>query len=123
MLSAPHSPGLAWTVLGLAAAGWTTSTLAVAAAPVVVQEPAQSAINRSVDKGVEWLLSRQELDGSWNYGTGPRVGNTALILYTLLKSGVDRRHQAVQRAVLHLESEDTQQTYDTSLLIPDESCA
>ena len=120
-----HSRPRARIVLGGAAACLMATTLVGSAAPLgapVVapisgQEPAQAAIDNFVDQGVEWLIARQQLDGSWNHGSGPRVGNTALILYTLLKSGVDPRHQAVQRAVLHLEREETQQTYDTALLI------
>lgn len=81
------------------------------------QAPSASAVNSAIDRGVKLLLDRQELDGGWAYGGSRRIGNTALILYTLLKSGVDPRHQAIQCAVAHLEGQHPERTYDTSLLL------
>lgn len=82
------------------------------------QAPAPSAVDAAVGRGVEWLLARQQLDGTWDQGARPRLGATALIVYSLLKSGVDPRHQAIRLAIEHLEGEpDPGLTYDTALLI------
>jgi len=71
-----------------------------------------------VDLGVEYLVAQQQIDGTWNYGNEPRVGCTALVLYTLLSSGVDPSSQAVELAATHLEHEPLPDlTYDCALMI------
>jgi len=78
----------------------------------------QLAVNKAVDRGVEHLISKQQLDGTWNYGKKPRVGCTALVLYALLSSGVDPLSPAVELAATHLEYEPLpDQTYDCALMI------
>ena len=82
-----------------------------------IQGPGSRAVNAAIDRGVEWLLARQRFDGSWKEGGHARPGETALIAYTLLKSGLSPRHQAVQRVMAHLEGVHPDATYDTALLI------
>jgi hypothetical protein len=78
----------------------------------------QLAVNKAVDRGVEYLLAKQQLDGTWNHGKKPRIGCTALILYTLLSSGVDPLSPAVELAATHLEHEPLpDKTYDCALMI------
>ncbi len=87
-------------------------------APAVAQEVSPTAVNQAIDRGVAWLLAQQEFDGSWKYGQrGERIGLDALVVYTLLESGLDPEHHALQRALAHLEGEWPDQTYDTALLI------
>jgi hypothetical protein len=70
------------------------------------------AINTSVDRGVEFLLGRQLLDGSWEDKQNDyRNGATALALYTLLESGVAPDHPAVLRALEYLRTEPSGRTY------------
>ena len=90
-------------------------TLLAATAPA--QGPAPGAVNAAIDRGVAHLLRSQHLDGSWDYGQSPRAGHTALIAYTLVKSGLSREHHAVQRVMAHLEGVRSELTYDTALLI------
>ena len=76
------------------------------------------AVKKAVDRGVEYLISKQQVDGTWNYGAKPRVGCTALALYTLLLSGVDPNSPAVELAATHLEYEPLPElTYDCALMI------
>jgi hypothetical protein len=79
--------------------------------------PAPGAVSAAIDRGVAWLLRSQQLDGSWDYGDGPRSGHTALIAYTLIKSGLSPKHHALQRVMVHLEGEQADQTYDVALMI------
>jgi hypothetical protein len=100
-----------WTLLraGLLVclAGWASG-----------QRVPQLAVNKAVDRGVEYLISKQQLDGTWNYGKKPRGGCTALVLYALLSSGVDPLSPAVELAATHLEYEPLpDQTYDCALMI------
>jgi hypothetical protein len=72
----------------------------------------QVAINNSVDRGVDFLIGRQLLDGSWeNRHRQYRNGPTALAVYALLSSGVSPQHPAVQRGLEYLRSEPSDKTY------------
>ncbi|MCA8978888.1 MAG: hypothetical protein KDC14_02585, partial [Planctomycetes bacterium] len=72
----------------------------------------QPAINEAIDKGVAFLLEKQQRDGSWAHeGKRYRNGQTALCMYTLLKCGVPAEHPAVQRARAFLESAPPRETY------------
>lgn len=75
--------------------------------PVSAQE-----VNAAIDRGVDWLLARQLYDGSWaSHQDAYPSGQTALTLYTLLKSGVSSRHTAVLQALAQLEAHPAQRTY------------
>lgn len=72
----------------------------------------QPAINEAIDKGVAFLLEKQQRDGSWAHdGERYRNGQTALCMYTLLKCGLPAEHPAVQRARAFLESAPPRETY------------
>lgn len=78
----------------------------------------QEDIHRAIDRGVDWLLSRQLLDGSWgdDQGSYPN-GQTALSVYTLLKSGLSPEHRAVQQALAYLQNRPTTKTYSAGCLL------
>ncbi|MAW61296.1 MAG: hypothetical protein CMJ94_10730 [Planctomycetes bacterium] len=72
----------------------------------------QERINTAIDKGVDWLLKRQLIDGSWGEEHGRyRNGMTALAVYTLLKSGVPARHPAILEALAFMAESPTTMTY------------
>jgi len=72
----------------------------------------QERVNQAIDRGVEWLVTHQQLDGSWNFDQPTyRNGCTALATYTLLKSGVNKRHPAVQRALEFMRCNPSRETY------------
>ena len=72
----------------------------------------QERINTAIDLGVEWLLKRQLIDGSWGEEHGRyRNGMTALAVFTLLKSGVPARHPAILEALAFLAESPTTMTY------------
>ena len=81
---------------------------AVALTPVRAQEaPPVEAVNTAIDRGVQYLVSMQEADGSWGsdhaYFPGDTSGGeTALILAALLHSGLKWDHQAIQRGVSYV---------------------
>lgn len=73
---------------------------------------AQKRINASIDLGVQLLLKRQLIDGSWGEEHGRyRNGATALAVYTLIKSGVSPRHPAILEALAFLAESPTTMTY------------
>lgn len=72
----------------------------------------QAAINRAIDRGAQYLIGRQLIDGSWaNTQNSYRNGATALAVYTLLKSGIPKQHPAVQRGIEFLRSYPSEKTY------------
>lgn len=65
----------------------------------------QPRIDAAIDHGVEWILGQQQRDGSWsNERQNFNSGQTALCVYTLLKSKVPSTHPAIQRGVANLKS-------------------
>ncbi len=86
--------------------------LALGASPAFAQVDG-AKVNAAIDRGVDWLLRIQRLDGTWsahehgNYQSGP----TALALLTLLKCGVPEAHPAVRRALAYLEAHPPHKTY------------
>lgn len=72
----------------------------------------QKRINGAIDLGVDWLLKRQHIDGSWGEEHGGyRNGMTALAIYTLLKSDVPPRHPAILEGLTFLAESPTTRTY------------
>ena len=86
------------------------------AAPSVPAQDLEQRVDAAIDRGVAYLLSEQSRDGSWG-GLQPRWprGITELAAYTLLKSGLDREHQALRRARAYLLARPTSLTYPLSL--------
>lgn len=82
------------------------------------REDLQPAINTAIDRAVDYLLKTQQLDGSWGYSALRfRNGQTSLSLYALLKSGVRREHQAIQRGFEFLRLRAPARTYSAALQI------
>ncbi|HEV7279412.1 MAG TPA: prenyltransferase/squalene oxidase repeat-containing protein [Pirellulaceae bacterium] len=54
-----------------------------------------------VQKGVEFLKSRQDASGAWSASVSPAI--TALVVHAMLQNGVSPQDPAVQRAVKYLE--------------------
>ncbi len=72
----------------------------------------QPKIDSAIDRGVAWLLSTQQRDGSWGYEHKVfATGQTALAAYTLMKSGLPPTHSAVQRAIAHIKSQRATMVY------------
>ena len=80
-----------------------------------LRHAAEERINAAIDRGVDYLLSTQYPDGSWKFMTNEyRNGATSLAVYTLLKSGISPRHDAVQRGLGFLRSRLPTKTYSAS---------
>ena len=72
----------------------------------------QPQIDKAIDKGVAYVLSRQLRDGSWGYRAKQyRGGTTGLSVYTLIKGGLPVTHPAVERGLAFLESVECPTTY------------
>jgi len=77
----------------------------------------QAAVDRAIDAGVRFLLSRQQADGAWIEFQYYRSGATALALLALLKSDLPRNHPAAQRALAAIRREPPHQTYALALAL------
>lgn len=72
----------------------------------------QKEIDNAIDKGVNFLLSHQQNDGSFTAAQGGfPTGMTALALYAMVKSGLPKSHHAVQRAAEFIRSNPPIKTY------------
>ncbi|MDP6542745.1 MAG: DUF4159 domain-containing protein [Phycisphaerae bacterium] len=80
-------------------------------------EFSDAAVKRAIDKGVKFLWSRQQADGSWpGYGKpGPTVyyqtGPGAMAIYALLESGISPQEPKMIKALAWLENTPENMTY------------
>jgi hypothetical protein len=73
-------------------------------------------INRSVELGVDFLLDAQLIDGSWPPYSKHVNGTSALAVYTLIKSGISPRSEAVLKGLAYLrQAERAEGTYSAAL--------
>ena len=77
----------------------------------------QLGINQAIDRGVQYFLDRQLIDGSWGYYSHIEPGPTAFRLYTLLKCGVRMSHPAIQRGRAYILAHENDATYPLSTKI------
>lgn len=75
----------------------------------------QEQVNKTIDRGVQWLKERQGGNGSW----GPRPGLAALPALTLLECGVPAGDTRIQKALqlIRRAVRVENRTYDLSLII------
>ncbi|MDF1660929.1 MAG: hypothetical protein P1V97_04125 [Planctomycetota bacterium] len=93
--------------------------LLLAAGPAQAQQALDEAkVKSSIEKGVKWLKSRQQSDGSFDegYKTEFPIGPTALATLTLIKAGHGSSKE-VKKALAYLHMTKFKKTYGTGLLI------
>ena len=92
-----------------------TSQSATQAKVVEVKAPqpvTQVDIDRAIQRATRFILSRQELDGSWKPDEGKYIsGQTGHCLYTLLKAGVPLSHPSIERGISFLRAHPPEWTY------------
>lgn len=112
--------------LGLASTpAWAQIPPQVPAKPA--PPPAQLDAKKAevVQKGVKFLVSSQEPDGSWSYKNSPvvhvhypmKAGVTALCALALLKCGVDPQEAPIQRAFEYLDKAEPRFTYEQAVIL------
>jgi hypothetical protein len=94
------------------------ATVAAGLAPARAESLAVQ-VNRAIDRGVAAVRTWQQKDGSFKTADQKAypVGNTALHLYTLLKSGVPSGDEQVRVAVEYLRYRPLKKTYGAATLI------
>ncbi len=98
--------------------GWTDNAAFYLYRKVEAKDPISVPVQFGSDDAVRFwlngedLLSRQVIDGSWDFHQGQyRNGTTALVVYTLAKSGVSPRHPSILEALAFLAESPTVKTY------------
>ncbi|MEO0663725.1 MAG: hypothetical protein AAFZ87_19500, partial [Planctomycetota bacterium] len=77
-----------------------------------------AAVDAAIRRAIDFLLARQELDGSWRPTDAAYVpGQTALAAYALLKCGLRADHPAVDRALRFLRAHPPQRTYGLAVAV------
>lgn len=80
--------------------------------------PDADKIDAAIQRGVDYLLSIQQVDGSWAGGDSSiYYGMPALGALTLLKCGLDPSHPRVRKAVSWVDSRPMLRTYDCGLAL------
>ena len=77
----------------------------------------QRAVDGAIDRGVAYLLERQQVDGSWEGWPEYGPGYTAFCAYTLMKCGVPAEHPAVRRALAFVASRPAAHTYSQACVV------
>ena len=76
------------------------------------EDATQQQIEDAINNGANYLLKRQQLDGSWRPDEHKYVsGQTGLAMYTLIKSGVSPRHPSILRGLAYLRAHPPRHTY------------
>ncbi|MCX7703983.1 MAG: terpene cyclase/mutase family protein, partial [Planctomycetota bacterium] len=83
------------------------------------KESFQEEVDKAIGKGVKWLLSQQNFDGSFQgfYNRRNPMGNTAIALYALLSAGVRPDSEEIRKGFEYLSGLPLDKTYDVSLLL------
>lgn len=76
----------------------------------------QKAIDTAIDRGVQFLLDAQLLDGTWGDHAEYGAGHTAFTVYTLLKSGVPPEDPAIVHAMGAMDALPAEHTYSVACL-------
>lgn len=75
-------------------------------------------VNRAIVRGVEYLRGRQDAKGAFAGWEGEHPGGTtALVAYTLVKSGVSRNDPVLVRALELVEASEPKSTYSASVAL------
>jgi hypothetical protein len=80
------------------------------------EPPFELRVNRAIARGVAYLKGQQRPDGGFpGHESQHPGGATALVAFTLVKSGVRRNDEALQRALRSLEGHAMQSTYSAAV--------
>ena len=78
----------------------------------------QEKINESIKLGLDYLMDKQSLDGSWSgHQSSYNSGMTALAVYTMLKSGLTEGHPSVKRGLEFLRTHPPRKVYECACQI------
>ncbi len=78
----------------------------------------QRSVNAAIQRGMDYLIAQQDLDGSWRERRNEyAVGGTALNAYALLKSGMKPEHQVLRRALAYVDAHPPSRTYEAGCVL------
>ena len=77
----------------------------------------QGPIDLAIDRGVEFLLDRQMIDGGWGEHSNYPGGITPVVVYALLKCGLAPEHPVVERGLNSLQRRTIRKTYSAGFTL------
>jgi len=106
------------TFAATAFAGFSKSNTAPAQEVPTIQLDA-AKVKKAIEKGIDFLESTQNADGSWNGFGEQKDGSTALMTLALLNAGVSKDSQTIRKALRQIESfrEESLSNYTVALRV------
>lgn len=77
----------------------------------------QSPIDLAIDRGMNYLLDHQMIDGGWGQHSNYPGGITPVVLYALLKCGLSPDHPVVERGINSLRRRTLNKTYSAGFTL------
>ncbi|WP_404310592.1 DUF4159 domain-containing protein [Neorhodopirellula lusitana] len=114
----PILPGIRSLRLGIRSRLWMLSivvwTFALACSPARAEIDALT-VQRSIDRGIEYLRKTQKPQGGWNEYGGQSCGLSALCTLAWVNAGVSRQDPNLIQALDYLRGFEPKQTYSVAL--------
>ncbi len=79
------------------------------------QEVSSKEVNYAIERGVDFLKSKQNADGSWVEHPGQEGGMTSLVLIALLSCEVPPEHPVVKNGIKYIKQFPPTKTYAAAL--------
>ncbi|BBM85299.1 hypothetical protein [Candidatus Uabimicrobium amorphum] len=86
---------------------------------ISAQEVTKQSVDKAIAKGIKYLFAKQSSEGFWskhNHDLYP-MGQTSLVAYTLIKSGVSPEDSRIEKAFSYLEKLPLKKTYSVALYL------
>ena len=80
----------------------------------------RNRVAEAIVRSSNWLLKRQQDDGSWmsrEAGRGYPLGPTALATLALLKAGIPAGHPKIEKAFAYMRQQKLDRTYEVAILL------
>ena len=77
----------------------------------------QGPIDLAIDRGVNYLLDHQMIDGGWGQHSNYPGGITPVVLYALLKCGLTPDHPVIERGMNSLQRRTLNKTYSAGFTL------
>ena len=93
------------------------SIASLLAAPDIHAQLTGDDVNRSVQRGIQYLIRTQGGNGAWHYSASYEPGLTALAVLALKNAGMKKEHPTMQRGLQYILNTRARRTYAVGLVL------